>query len=763
MKSQEQKMNQSTLKSQAQNDPKRSCATKSLQFRNIAPKAPSAVPSPALLACRPPSSLAEATTPVSPRSIVVPTQNYALMQVAGREGTFSLVALPPSMPAQQPPQPQIIQKDPSVQGHLKLPIPRYQSARSKSAPEKSKRQKLRMSTKECQSTQNVTHTKSTGSVETHLAAEPLVPIQPPDSGSTGVLPPGLFADNPAQCPGTQKEVTASKDRADAAVPSTSASGGVKEALVPGLFLSSNNSLTKTEEGRNTKSCLVELTLPPAATVLSPAVISKAVRLVSSPPKGKLPILPYPRKKNVTSPVAKLKPKCPDTQSYLVSSPPLTTATTSATTEVVYQKQISVCMRQNLPQENGNNSSSVGPCTMAKSAGKKRTKKRKVFEEMAFEARKKRSLSFSRRVTEKPVQAGPTEKTIDISKKYRSIMPKPLLMWERPPQLVAVSSFPAPQRLDHDFVLRAAEGSHMTPGSRQPHRCPVCGRGFRLRSHLQSHVRSHANSRPHVCPTCGKSFAYLGGLSAHAKRHHRSEGRPRSALHCQFCEKAFGYVGVYFSHLREVHRVILTVEPSISQHEDDIPIEGMTSPDSADEQEGPVELQIKCGRCQATTPTFTDMRLHLLHVHGEQVPERGEWLGRRHAEEELVRHAAHYWRELNERKNLATGYICEEEEEEDFLHFPKFKSDTSPHDQGEPEGIEELIGDAKASNKPASLTTGSSFNCLLCSLLLSSKEQLLDHWRSWHHCVDPMLLWNAFCSYLGPGRPTKEEEQEDENF
>ncbi|XP_018613142.1 zinc finger protein 438 [Scleropages formosus] len=754
MKSQEQKMNQSALKSQVQNDPKRPCATKSLQFRNIAPKAPSAVPSQAVLTCRSPSSLAEATTPVSPRSIVVPAQNYALMQVAGREGTFSLVALPPSV-STQPPQPQMIQKDTSVQGHLKLPIPRYQPARSKSAPEKSKHQELQRPSKESRSTRAVTRQRPAGSAETLSAAEPMVPVQPTDSGSAGVPPLGLLTDNPVQCPGIQAKVPVDKEKADPAAPSTSASGGAKETLAPGLFLSGNSSSTKAEEERNTKSCLVELTLPPATTVLSPAVISKAVRLVSSPPKGKLPILPYPRKKNVASPVAKLKPRCPETQSYVVSSSPLTT-TTAATTEVVYQKQVSVSTRQNLPQENGNNSSSMGSCTL-KPVGKKRVKKRKVFEEMAFEARKKRSLSFSRRVTEKPAQAGPTEKTIDISKKYRSIMPKPLLMWERPPQLVAVSSFPAPQHLDHDFVLRAPEGAHVTPGSRQPHRCPVCSRCFRLRSHLQSHVRSHANSRPHVCPTCGKGFAYLGGLSAHAKRHHRSEGRPRSSLHCQFCEKAFGYVGVYFSHLREVHRVILTVEPSISQHEDDIPIEGMMSPDSADEQEGPVELQIKCGRCQATTPTFADMRLHLLHVHGEQVPERGEWLGRRQAEDELVRHAAHYWRELNERKNLATGYICEEED--DFLPFPKFKRDTSPLDQGEPEGIEGPTGDAKASSKCVTLMSGSSFNCLLCSLLLNSKEELLDHWRSWHHCADPTLLWNAFCSYLGPGRPTKEEEEE----
>ncbi len=97
---------------------------KGLQFRSIAPKAPAVVPSSAVLSCQPPSALPEASTAVSPKSILVSAQNYALMQVAGQEGTFSLVALPQTQ-QQQP-----------IQKNLKLPIPRYQPVRSKSAPEK---------------------------------------------------------------------------------------------------------------------------------------------------------------------------------------------------------------------------------------------------------------------------------------------------------------------------------------------------------------------------------------------------------------------------------------------------------------------------------------------------------------------------------------------------------------------------------------------------------------------------------------------------
>ncbi len=164
-----------------------------------------------------------------------------------------------------------------------------------------------------------------------------------------------------------------------------------------------------------------------------------------------------------------------------------------------------------------------------------------------------------------------------------------------PQLVPFPSLSTSENLDQELVLgqqtsgkqssapQSSQATDQQPvikckggggviytGSRLLHRCPTCNRCFQFKHHLQSHMNSHSNLRPYVCTVCRKAYAHSGSLSTHMKLHH-AESRPRKSLCCEFCEKSFGYVGVYFSHLREVHRVILTVEPSISQHEESMSV------------------------------------------------------------------------------------------------------------------------------------------------------------------------------------------------
>lgn len=44
--------------------------------------------------------------------------------------------------------------------------------------------------------------------------------------------------------------------------------------------------------------------------------------------------------------------------------------------------------------------------------------------------------------------------------------------------------------------------------------------------------------------------------------------------------------------------------------------------------------------------------------------------------------------------------------------------------------------------------GSAFNCVLCSEVLETREGVLEHWRSRHHCEQPSLLWSALRCYAG---------------
>ncbi|KAM4606166.1 zinc finger protein 438 [Polymixia lowei] len=770
---------------------------KSLQFRSIAPKAPAMAPSPspAVLSCQPPSALPEATTASSPKSIIVPTQNYALMQIAGQDGTFSLVALPPSVSSQTPHQQQ--QQTQPIQNNLKLPIPRYQPMRSMGTTEKVKSPSPVATVKRPVKVVVTTRTRSVaGGPSLVMKKKPLEPkdtkenpiskVEPSeqviliDPAASEISVTALLPDNAVLYPGSQLERTAD-------CPERPATTSLVQNLnYPPATAKSSPGKTPEEGGkgplRPCQSKPAAAQPPGSITVLSPAIFSKAVQIIPSPPKGKLPILPYSKMKNTLIPAAKLSPMSPDKRS-LVGQPGLTspldpTAKTPKTAEALNHNQVPNSFLQ--PQAKTALLPVLG--ALQKPPGKKRGRKRKTMEDiLAFEARKKRSLSFfRRRVPEKPpaIVPGSKQKEVDISKKYRSIRPKPMLVMETVPQLVSLpaitsdgqeqelllghqlSTTTATKALDCPsqpspvtLHLRGASHQRVFVGSRPLHRCPTCSRCFQFKHHLQSHMNSHTNSRPYVCPVCRKAYAHSGSLSTHMKLHH-SEGRPRKTLCCEFCEKAFGYVGVYFSHLREVHKVVLTVEPSISQHEDDVPVEGASSPESSEqgqEREDPVELQIKCGRCQAITPTFADMKLHLLYVHGEEVLVRlnddQALRGGREAEDELVKHAAHYWRQLNEKRNLVKCGSCDEE----FFSFSKLKRHILSHHRGggEEEDIETpLLQDGDGGL--GVLEAGSAFNCVLCSEVLDTKEEVMEHWRSSHHCEQPSLLWDALSSYSGQG-------------
>lgn len=574
---------------------------KSLQFRSIAPKAPAMVPSPcpAVLSCQPPSAIPEATTVASSKSIIVPTQNYALMQITGQDGTFSLVALPPSVSSQSTQQTQQVQ---SLQKNLKLPIPRYQPMRKKGNTDKVKSPKLAakvtVALKVAETAQSASppsvmkkktgskHTK-TAQVSTEEASEKVILIDPAASDisvmsplpETPVLYPGCHLERP---PDVSEQPTTTGLLPNLQFPTTTLKGS------PGKYPEESKTAV-----RPCQSKPAPAHSPNSFTVLSPAIFSKAIQIIPSPLNGKLPILPYSKMKSTLLPAAKIASSSPEKKGLAHQaghkSPTKPASLSLETAESVEHAPVPKSIAD--PQVKTTLVPVQG--TLQKPPSKKRGRKRKTIEDiLAFEARKKRSLSFfRRRIPEKPVVSSSKQKEVDISKKYRSIRPKPLLLMETVPQLVSLPTgtsdtpeqefmlghqLPAtippkvldcPPPVQETLHLRGASHPRAFLGGRPVHRCPTCSRCFQFKHHLQSHMNSHTNSRPYVCPVCRKAYAHSGSLSTHMKLHH-SEVRPRRSFCCEFCQKAFGYVGVYFSHLREVHKVLLTVEPSISRHENE---------------------------------------------------------------------------------------------------------------------------------------------------------------------------------------------------
>ncbi|XP_034028266.1 zinc finger protein 438 [Thalassophryne amazonica] len=756
---------------------------KSLQFRSIAPKAPAMVSSTssAVLSCQPPPTLPETTT-TSPKSIVMPTQNYALMQIAGQDGTFSLVPLPPPISSQTPQQ----QQQPSIQKHLKLPIPRYQPVRSKVTTDlvksASPATKVKTPSKSSLTMQSKSVLSGTSSAKKkqiesrHLKENPVPKVEPSEQvfliePSSDISVTALLPENAVLYPSSRLEQTSDCSEQ----PGTACL--IQNVQYPSVAAKSPPSKVSEEHAKTTVRLgqTKPLSSQPQSsiTVLSPAIFSKAVQIIPTPPKGKLPILPYSKIKGTLIPTAKpntVPPKKKGFSGQLGHTNPMDPQTCGSA-EALSHSQGSASSIQ--PPMKTTVMPMLG--AMQKSSGKKRGRKRKTMEDiLAFEARKKRSLSFfRRRIPEKQqtIVPGSKQKEVEISKKYRSIRPKPMLLMETVPQLVSLppvtpesheqelvlSQLPTtikaqhcpPQPTSLTLHLRGTSHQRVFVGSRPLHCCPTCNRCFQFKHHLQSHMNSHTNIRPYMCPVCRKAYAHSGSLSTHMKLHHY-EVRPRRSLCCEFCEKAFGYVGVYFSHLREVHKVVLTVEPSISHHEDHISTERANSPETSGEQEDPVELQIKCGRCQAITPTFADMKMHLMYVHGEDIQVRLHDShmshGGREAENELVKHAAHYWRQLNERRNLMKCGNCDEE----FFSFSKLKKHIISHHQGDGLEREEKVAlcSPDGERRFGVLAAGSAFNCVLCRRVMANKEGVMEHWRSHHHCEHPSLLWDALSSYSG---------------
>ncbi|XP_021961414.1 zinc finger protein 799-like [Folsomia candida] len=69
-------------------------------------------------------------------------------------------------------------------------------------------------------------------------------------------------------------------------------------------------------------------------------------------------------------------------------------------------------------------------------------------------------------------------------------------------------------LNKQHVSRHVKIDHAENPVRFP--CTLCGKKFKRRDQLKSHVPIHTTEKPHKCATCGMSFRHLGNLKSHEK-------------------------------------------------------------------------------------------------------------------------------------------------------------------------------------------------------------------------------------------------------
>ncbi|XP_043546522.1 zinc finger protein 438-like isoform X3 [Chiloscyllium plagiosum] len=389
----------------------------------------------------------------------------------------------------------------------------------------------------------------------------------------------------------------------------------------------------------------------------------------------------------------------------------------------------------------------------------------------------------------------SDKTAEVLKKFCNIMPKPVAVTQAVAPLALsgrmfsiqnLASLKPETALNDATISKTANLVQVASTSgyyrnvpdqlildEQEYKCHVCNRGFQLKHHLQDHLNIHSKSRPYCCRVCHKAYSHSGSLSTHMKRCH-SEVHRKKLMCCEFCAKLFGHIGVYLFHLKEIHKVLISNEHSndslLPNKSNGDRKEGMLgaahhlplsdrkqTEDSQSQAElvGLSTLQIKCARCQVVTPTFVDMKLHLLCAHEEELQLRVEErsvndksrcisgfpiYSSMEAEQELLKHAANYWKQLGEKKSLVRCDVCEEA----FQSCFKLKKHMSLHYK------QQLHSGAVDSNTVAQANkiqfiTNLGFNCILCKQNCGSKSELFRHWQSYHKCKDPAILWTVFSS------------------
>ncbi|NWZ03672.1 ZN438 protein, partial [Loxia curvirostra] len=709
---------------------------KKSQFRTIAPKMVPKILTSGVFSCLQ-SSLPEPMTPISAsgsKPLVVPAQNYAVMQVAAHKGTFSLLAVPCVAPALTQ---QVQQSTVAPSENLKLPIPRYQSVRNKLLSDKKPAQISGLSARNKIPTRALISSQTSPMTTLHEDC-------PEAHCSSDSTEQGMIADcdsaeigvstlvNKSNCVESRsllmnKAKIASNNISGPSVVEDSLS---KPASTPNpMKLSLHSVKTASETTRESLLTSEKLKEKPTnsanpVTVLSPAVFGSTIQMTPSAPKGKLPILPYSRMKNSVFCKSKQNINVMDIPGHSLKSECEKIPSLMKTT--AFDKQFDVSFTQ-VPKQSirentfapSSKEDDVGSLKKLSSATSKRRgrKKRAPEDLLAFQAKRRKCIinkfREGRERAKVDIQA-PEDNKAEAVKRYRSIRPKPVVVVQAFAPLTPAAIVEMPSREQDSFLngsltnkcvsskpsdATSAKSSDLSRNTRSAipkalHRCHVCNHTFQFKHHLQDHMNTHTSRRPYSCRICRKAYIHSGSLSTHMKLHH-NEGKSKKLVCCEFCAKVFGHAKVYFGHLREVHRVVISTEPYTSEQQvqDTLKKRDRNIKEAEEAAErgnkcnfedlfhnpGGVKLQVKCGRCQFIAESFGEMKFHLLCCHGEEIQGRvkeGVLQGSRGTKGKLVKHTTHVWKQHNERRHLAK---CSAHQEE-LYNVPKPKRQMYFHHQ-----------------------------------------------------------------------------------
>ncbi|KAG9355789.1 hypothetical protein JZ751_000631, partial [Albula glossodonta] len=134
-----------------------------------------------------------------------------------------------------------------------------------------------------------------------------------------------------------------------------------------------------------------------------------------------------------------------------------------------------------------------------------------------------------------------------------------------------------------------------------HVCPHCGRAFKRRCHLLTHIYSHTGKKRYSCETCNKAFTYKSNLARH--RHTHDCTKPYS---CERCGKTFTQSGTL-----KQHWLIHAKADALSQV-------AARGGEGTDKNGVVFQLPHPCNDCSSSFKTHTQLLIHR-HVHTGQYP------------------------------------------------------------------------------------------------------------------------------------------------